>query len=331
MMENTIFADILNKLELGSLTAQVKRVSGGYMHKMYSLETETGKYAVKLLNPIIMQREDVFKNYEIAERLEKILQINDIPIIPALEFGGKKMQCINNQYFYIFDWACGKALSSEEIKKEHCQTIGAILARIHKIEQRKEMSAREEIKIDWDFYIKLSNEKCPEIIALLIDNRELLYDSQKEGNLALKSVPPVISICNGDMDSKNVLWFDDNPQIIDLECLSYGNPYMELFQLALYWSGYENCSINYEHLISFITAYCQEYGKLQVDWDVLYKSNFGILEWLEYNVKRALMIECENEEERLLGIDQVKQTIKHIIYYDLIHDELLGRLNKEFN
>lgn len=90
MMENAMFVDILNTLGLGSLSANVKRVSGGYMHKMYCLETATGKYAVKLLNPIIMQREYALKNYEIAEKLEKILQINDIPIIPALEFEGKK-------------------------------------------------------------------------------------------------------------------------------------------------------------------------------------------------------------------------------------------------
>lgn len=193
------------------------------------------------------------------------------------------------------------------------------------------MSAREKIKIDWDSYIKSANEKCSEIADLLIDNRKLLYVSQKEGNLALENVSELISICNGDMDSKNVLWLNDKPQIIDLECLSYGNPYMELFQLALYWSGYEHCSINYELLIAFIKSYCQEYGELKIDWDILYKSNLGRLEWLEYNVKRALMIECENEEEKLLGIEQVKQTIKHIIYYDSIHDELLERLNKEFN
>ncbi len=104
------------------------------------------------------------------------------------------MQCINNQYFYIFNWAYGKALCSEEIKKEHCQTIGMILAKIHKIEQKKEMSAREKIKIDWDFYIKSANEKYSEIADLLIDNRELLYVSQKEGNLALENVPELISI-----------------------------------------------------------------------------------------------------------------------------------------
>lgn len=318
-----IFNDIINTLELGSLASQVKSVSGGYMHKMYCLETTTEKYAIKMLNPIIMRREDVFENYKTAEHFEEILQRNNIPILPALEFNGAKMQFINNQYFYLFNWMDARALRSEEIQKEHCEIMGKILAKIHKIEQIKEPFIRNEITIDWDLYIQLANQKCSEIVNLLNDNKELLYSSQEEGNAALKKIPQIKCICNGDMDSKNVLWINGQPTIIDLECLSYGNPYMELFQLALCWSGYEHCAVDYDLLTAFINSYHITYGKLDVDWEVLYSTNFGRLEWLEYNVKRALMIECENEEERQMGIGQVKETINHIIYYNKIRDDLL--------
>ena len=42
------------------------RLSGGLMHKMYKLETDQGIYALKLLNPFIMQREDAMENYRAA-------------------------------------------------------------------------------------------------------------------------------------------------------------------------------------------------------------------------------------------------------------------------
>lgn len=324
----TFFKEIVKTLGLGTLTSQVKSVFGGYMHKMFCMETTTGKYAVKLLNPMIMKREDVFENYEIAERLEKKLLENNIPIVPALEFNETKMQCTHNQFFYVFDWVDGKALLSEEIRKEHCELIGEVLASIHKIEQTNEPFSRNEINIDWDFYIRLANQKCPEISALLNDNRDLLYLSQKQGNAALHKIPAVKCICNGDMDSKNVLWVNGKPKVIDLECLNYGNPYMEMFQLALCWSGYEHCDINYDLLTAFINSYRNSYGYFEVDWNVLYSTNFGRLEWLEYNVKRALMLECENEEERLLGIEQVKETIGHVFYYAEIRGDLLNHLNK---
>jgi thiamine kinase-like enzyme len=326
-MNATIFEMILNDLELGELTSPVISVSGGFMHKMYCMETTTGKYAIKLLNPEIMKRPDVFENYQTAEMLERKLQLNNLPIAPALTFHNKKMQCINKQYYYIFDWIEGKALSSEEIKKSHCQIAGKLLAKIHKIEQSDKPLVRNEICIDWDYYITSAYNNCPEISDILNDNRNLLYTSQNEGNIALKNVPSITTICNGDMDSKNVLWVKGEPKIIDLECLSYGNPYMELFQLALCWSGYEHCHLDYTLLKSFITAYCKEYGKIEVDWEILYSSNFGRLEWLEYNIKRALMIECADAEEQRLGIEQVKETINHVIYYAFIKNELLENLN----
>ena len=237
------------------------------------------------------------------------------------------MQCKDNQYYYIFKWIDGKALSSEEIKKEHCEQAGQILAKIHKIEQSEDQIIGNDICIDWDYYIDLANKNCPEISDILKDNRDLLYTSQNNGNVALRKVPAVKTICNGDMDSKNVLWVKGEPQIIDLECLNYGNPYMEMFQLALCWSGYENCNLDYELLNSFISSYRKVYGELEVDWDVLYSSNMGRLEWLEYNLKRALMIECLDAEEQKLGIAQVKETMDHITYYNLIKDELLSNLN----
>lgn len=328
METDKIFNDIVNELELGFITIPVEKVTGGFMHKMYSLVTNKGKYAIKLLNPVIMTRPDVFKNYEIAEYLENKLQNNDIPIIPALTFGGKKMQCINNQYYYIFNWIDGRALDSQEIEQKHCEIIGAVLAKIHKIEQTDKATIRNEINIDWDSYIVSSKDKCPEITDILKDNKKILYKSQNEGNAALKNIPDITVISNGDMDSKNVLWIDGKPKIIDLECLNYGNPYMELFQLALCWSGYEHCRINYTLLAAFIKSYINVYGNFKINWKDLYSSNFGRLEWLEYNIKRALMIECENEEERQLGVGQVKETMEHIIYYDLVKDELLRELDK---
>ena len=63
-------------------------------------------------------------------------------------------------------------------------------------------------------------------------------------NEAIKKLLPVKAICHNDMDSKNVLWIGDEFKLIDLECLRYSNPYLELFELALCWSGYEGCNIN---------------------------------------------------------------------------------------
>lgn len=327
MLKN-IFEGILSELDLGNFIAQPQRVSGGYLHKMYKLETTTGKYAIKLLNPVIMKRPDALSNFQRAERLEDTLVKNGIPAVPAIRINGRKMQCIQNQYFYIFRWIEGKALDWKEIKKEHCEIAGKLLAKIHKTEQMEKPFAGEKICVDWDAYIELAAEKCPEILNEIKPYRELLYSAQEEYNSALESVPDMICICDGDMDSKNVLWINGNPMIIDLECLDYGNPFLEMFQLALSWSGGVLCDLDYERLNAFITSYLKEYGNFTVPWKKLYGIGFSWLDWLLYNMKRALVIECENEEERKLGIEQVKETIRRIVYYASVKEELLNNLMK---
>lgn len=326
-MENQkYFEDICNELQLGALKGKIKKVSGGYIHKMYRVKTSNGDYAIKLLNPVIMQRPDVFENYRLAEELERLLQNEGIPIVPALEFYDKKMQCIQNQYLYVFDWVKGKPLKLKQIKENHCNIMGRILAQIHKIECKPKRIERRTLNINWDDYIFRANNICPSVVPLLARVRDILYKRQSAANESSGKVPDVTCVCNGDMDSKNVLWVNNMPKIIDLECLNYGNPYTELFQLALCWSGYESCNINYKLLKAFVKAYLQEYGSIALDWEVLYYSYTGSLEWLEYNVKRALMIECGDEEERKLGIEQVKETTEHIIYYDKIHKRLVAEL-----
>ncbi|MDE6470462.1 MAG: phosphotransferase [Eubacterium sp.] len=327
MEDLKLFDDICAVLNLGKIKRKIKSVSGGYMHKMYYLCTEKGEYAVKLLNPVIMKRSDVFENYRIAEELEYKLEKADLPIVAALEFNGTKMQCIDNQYFYVFNWVNGKSLKNNKISKKHCEIIGQILARIHKLESLTSEDEIKKLNIDWDLYISKACKQNSKISKTLINNREILYEYQDKGNAALEKLHKIKTICNGDMDSKNVLWVDGKPQIIDLESLSYSNPYVELFQLALCWCGYESCSLKYDLLEAFVRAYIDKYGPFEIDWDTVFYSNLGRLEWLEYNIKRALFIECNNKKEQKLGAEQVKETMKHILYYDKIHYDLVNRLH----
>lgn len=324
-MDLNLFNKICKQCDLGSLLCEPFELKGGFMHKMYALFTTTGKYAVKLLNPYIMQRESAMENYRVAEELESILEQNQIPILPALVFHGQKMQKIDGQYFYLYAWYAGKALKSDEIEAYHCEKIGQLLAQIHKLDRREEPYIREEIHIDWDFYIQRLAAENRELHDLLKENLALLYESQQNGNAAIKRLPPVVSICHNDMDSKNVLWMGTDCRIIDLECLSYSSPLMELYEMALCWSGYETCSIDFNLFHRLIRSYVDAGGQPPAEAQTIYDSNFGRLEWLEYNVKRALGIECSAEEIKM-GISEVKETMAHVLYYHDAKKDILDCL-----
>ena len=325
----TIFNEIASRLSLGNIISPAKKLTGGFAHEVFSLETDSGKYAIKLLNPEIMQY--ALDMLTASAQLEDKLQAHNIPIVPALEFNGTKMQAIDNQHFYIFDFIEGQTLATQDIKKAHCEIIGAVLAQIHNIPHDAEGFERYETNIDWDDYIQIATEKDPAIASLLIENRGLLYKAQTDMTGAYQGISNCTVISNGDMDSKNVLWVDGKPHIIDLEYLTYTNPYAEVFQLALCWSGCEHYAIDYELLKAFMTAYTQGYGAIAEDWEVLYKSNAGSrLEWLELNVRKALMLDGDSDADKKIGKKYAEEAMKYTVYYAHIKDELLRQL-KSFN
>ncbi len=325
--------EILNKIveqyNFG-LLKEVTKVVGGLTHTTYKIKTSKGIYIIKLLNPNIMKRKTALYNFKIADELELKLIENEIKVLQALKFNEKSLLKIDEQYLYIFDFFDGKSLTSEEIKEEHCELIALELSKIHNIDIKNENYIRKEIKVDWNYYLDLAKEKNSNIYNMLINKIDVLNKSMNVGNEAIKNVPNIISICHNDMDSKNILWNNKEFKIIDLECLSYSNPYIEFFQLALCWSGYEMCNINYDLLKSFIKTYLNNVNLDNIDWEVIYNSNYGRLEWLEFNLKRSFMIECDSKEEQLIGINEVKETLEHVIYYDKIKDELLSAF-KNYN
>lgn len=298
------------------------RLNGGFMHKMYKLETEQGTYVLKLLNPFVMQRDTAMKNYAKAEQLESLLEQRNVPILPALSFEGRKMQEIDGEFFYLFDYYSGKILKKEEITEYHCTEMGKVLAQIHQIEPNHTDEIFQEKNINWNFYLTEMKKVDNQLYKLIKEHYSLILESQDNGNRAIRNLSNISTICHNDMDSKNVLWNGKDFRIIDLECLSYNNPQMELFELALCWSGYENCQIDFKLFQAFIQGYATAGGKMPTDWEILYDCNNGRLEWLEYNIKRVLGIDC-GEDEKEIGIEQVKETIQHIEYYAKVKKQIL--------
>lgn len=324
MIINEFFNKLVSNLELGNLIEEPSRVSGGLTHKMYKVVTDKSKYIVKLLNPNIMKRKTALDNYNKADKFEELFKENGIDAVYSLEFNHKKLQLQDGQYYYVYNWYDGKSLKDNEIKKIHCEKIGSVLSKIHNITLKEEVWNENIKNIDWKYYINLSKEKGSPIYNMLCDKIDILNKSMDNGNKVVNKLPSYTAVCHNDLDSKNVLWINDEFKIIDLECLGYSNPYLELFSLALCWSGYESCNIDFDLFKTFIDSYFNN-SKLDrnIDWEVLYYANNGRLEWLEYNIKRALMLETDSYEEQELGINEVKETIDHVLYYDSIKDELL--------
>lgn len=307
-------SDLMKQCRLGAVIAPITPVSGGFMHKMYRVETDFGIYAVKCLNPEIMKRPDVLGNYARAEQIERILEEKGLPIVPALTIDGQKMQHMENHYFYIFAWQEGKITDWHHITKEQCRTAGNILGQIHAVDPQNVSHKEPEVSnINWQAYVRKAEDQKSEIAAMLSEHLELLVSAENELNQARAALPDILCLTNEDMDPKNVMWDNGNARVIDLECLDYGNPISGALQLALQWAGITTCELDIEKMTAFFDGYLAAYDNCFRAYSSVFGITYTWIEWLEYNIQRSLG-EQSDDAERALGMSEVKATIDRIKY-----------------
>ena len=304
------------KAGLGNVLYPPEQVFGGLMHKMYKVTSESGKYAVKVLNPQVMKRGGVFENLLFAEEIARAAYDNGVPAIPAI---GDNTYIIeqDGMYYMIFNWTDAKKIAEEDITAGHCEKIGGVLAKIHSIDYispaRKMRTEFPKISVSWDKYLGYDS-KSAQVIHL---NIKKLY---KWNALINEAAPKIYDdvINHNDMDIKNVLWDKDmNPVIIDWEAAGYSNRLTALLQVAADWSLAYDENFDAGFFGAVINGYFDEGGIMDGDMEAAINYSFkGMMEWIEYSVKRSLGIEINDEEERKLGEEQTYSTMKALLNYE---------------
>lgn len=319
------FAKLTRQLSLGSLVAPPIRLSGGYTHRMFRLDTTTGRYAVKLLTPEIMQRPEALENYRTAEAFEALLEARGLPILPALTIDGRKMQQVDGQYLYVFEYFEGCALADGEITPAHCRAMGRVLAGIHGAGTSvgEGLSLPATVETPQSATSADSSPRGKTLWRELADALLSSDDARAEGEILLSAapmltrvtaaaedaarrLPPMEALCHNDMDPKNVLWQGADFRIIDLECLGYANPRLELLDLAISWAG---AAVEEGWFKAFMQGYGEAGGSFGADAALVYDSRRNYIDWLAYNARRAL---AADPEERRIGREQVRMTVAKI-------------------
>lgn len=319
------FEILCTKLDLGQLLSDPKQVFGGFLHRMYHLSTNKGEYAVKALNPQIMQRETALYNFIFSEKVANIAYQNGINALPAIVFNGDSVHDVEGQYFMVFPWVQGRNLATGIVDMECCKKIGEILANIHRtdfsqivVDNKKENhNASNASLIDWNDYALRGKQDSLEWSSLLYNNLNNLYHWEKLVNSSANKLIHNSVISHRDLDQKNVLWDENHiPILIDWEAAGATNPSQELIDVALYWSGFETGNLSKEAFCTVISTYRTNKGDTCDHWlDVLNYGFQGKLGWLEYNIRRSLRIECADDAEQELGTSEVIKTIQAINEY----------------
>lgn len=327
------FTVVCRASRLGELKSRPTAVSGGLLHDMYQIETDSGKYAIKLLNPQIMKRPEALHNFINSERIAN-LAMKKLPALAAHIVGGESIQTIGDQVYLVFDWVEGKSLPPHEIQPFHCERIGDILATLHSLEDTKPLkfdeAMGEEKEIDWNFYVQKGIEQQAEWVERLRNTVDDLYTWHRQAVQSSRLFMTNRVISHRDLDSKNVLWHDDRPLVIDWESAGSIHPMQDLIETALYWSLDEAGIVNRTKFFSCIQGYEQKRGRSDVDWQrVLWHGYLGKLNWLEYNLKRSLHIESASSADQAKGSSQVVLTLDDLHSYAAQIPRVLTWLRQE--
>jgi thiamine kinase-like enzyme len=154
----------------------------------------------------------------------------------------------------------------------------------------------------------------------IIDN---LYEWNVRANQSVIRLESELVISHRDLEPKNVIWSLKDPVIIDWESAGYINPMQDLIETAIYWARDGKGSLDRDRFLAFINGYKMKYGKIQANWEMVLESGYlGKLGWLEYSLKRSLLIECTDEEEQQAGTVQVTGTINDIRRYSTTISEI---------
>jgi len=325
---NIQFEKLCDELELGKLICEPEQLTGGLLHRMYSVETTSGKYAIKTLNPQVMLRPMAKSDIINGERIA-VIAVDYIPALPAKNFGGAFIQQMDGQYYLIYDWAEGESLYGENITIDHCEKIGKILGKLHGIDFtslniQKPCEANEEL-VDWNRYLCEGKQTDSPWVEELSQNIADLYDWNRRYLSSMKYLESPLIIGHGDIDPKNVLWRDDQPIIIDWESAGYLNPAHEFIVYALYWSDVDE-KIDKEKFFAFLNGYLSHASLDGYNWQTVMDAGLSP-HWLEYSLKRSLGIESADIAEQKMGTEQVFGTINYLKRYAASIDQIAGWLN----
>lgn len=250
------------QLSLGSPIAPPQPVTGGFLHKMLRLETDCGIFAVKLLNPGIMQRPEALRNTRLSEMVNAFFaDANYFDVCPSL--GG--VTEIDGSYCIVYPWVSGTAVYPPHITAEHCCAIGHALGAIHKASLSIPGMTPEPLRQPYDW-------------PATSDSRLTAWDAQALVGLRVLQDTQIIS--HRDLDPKNVLWHDLRPCVIDWEAAGFVSPWQELIEVLNYWAD------DKPKVHALLNAYAQHMDLSAAPWEAALAAGMNsMLGWLHYNLQ----------------------------------------------
>ncbi|WP_373951051.1 phosphotransferase [Exiguobacterium acetylicum] len=307
------------RFSIGQTISEPIRLTGGLLHETWRLQTTTGFYVLKRLNPEIMRRSEARNNFKMSEDVAMQASLY-LAALPARRVNDQVVQTINGSDYLLFDWVDGETLSADQIRPAHARQIGVQLGRLHGLSVATTGFSQPDtssMPIDWNDYLEEGKRQQSDWLQLLVEEQEQLQRLERLAQEAKLQLSTDWTVSHRDLDPKNVLWTTNDPVLIDWESAGLIHRAVDVFETACYWSKRKDDTFDRDRFNAVLAGYTINQRLPDVDWlHVIDISVQGKLDWLKFNLDRSLGKRSVPEAERTLGTEQVLLTIKKLQVHD---------------
>lgn len=321
-------------LQLGGSRAEPARLSGGFHHRVWRLETLRGPHVVKQLSPDTdLANTATRRHFNASERVAVALAELGIHAIHAIPHGDNYLHLIDGVGYLVYPWTEAKALGSDRVSRVHALVIARVLATIHRADIQAPIIADEEPDyVTADELTTLADQArdhgldCADELGARLPRLESICSARAH---AISTLSHRQVVSHGDLDQKNVLWnCNHEPVLIDWESARSINPTREVLEEALDWSGLRS-SFDEDVFGSFMREYQVAGGVIEEkEITAAFDAVAGAwLDWLAYNIGRA--VNLEEPEQRALGNRQAGIALSTITLLEALAPKLLAIMEDE--
>lgn len=305
-------------LDIGSPSASLSEVGGGFHHRMWQLNTNCGRFAIKqLADDLDMQDASTVERVNASELTAREFAEHGVPALYSLSKVRQHLQLLDGMGYLVYPWTEAVACNKNRIEKKHTLTVAGILAHMHSSDICvPELCDAPALPLTADRVIdlvQLARQRNVRESQLLEERLDDLLETVELQASALSVLKQAQVISHGDLDHKNVLWDSaGEPLIIDWESARRLNPTYELLLEALDWGG---ITANFETapFVAFLEAYLEAGGRIVADEvpAVADAIQGAWVEWLLFNVGRAVGI--HDAHQRAVGLLQVDLSVSTLL------------------
>jgi thiamine kinase-like enzyme len=328
LSENTAhLQQICSLLDLGTPSAAVSRVDGGFHHCMWRLTTDRGCFAIKqLADDMDMQDAATVAQLNATEITACEFSHLGIPALHSLHVGRTHLHLLDGEGYLVYPWTNRTACHRNRIEAHHAVSVATTLAHMHhsnvSVPELRDVPAfpvtpERVIKL-----VQLARQRNVRYSDILADRLDDILRIVELHAPALERLKRHQVISHGDLDHKNILWNTaGEPLLIDWESARRLNPTYELCLEALDWGGI-TAHFDARPFTMILSAYVDAGGRIVED--MIPPASDAIqgawINWLLYNVGRAVGI--KDTRQRAIGSGQVDLVLSALLRMEKQRDRL---------